>query len=99
MNTHIPRRSGAGARQVLTPGKRKAARHPWANMLHEARTGGVTIRAIGDNYEHVNCHGCGAGFGIGGGSEPWTGEDREAQQYHEEETRRHMSGECKASRS
>ena len=93
--THIPRTYGeglTGVRQVLRPGKRKAARHPWASILHAARTGGVVIR-YGERSTNVTCHGCGARFGIAGQS---TGSDDDclAEETFEEDVRYHESGEC-----
>ncbi len=94
---HTPRTFGpglTGARQVLRPGKRKAARHPWASRLLAARTAGFVVEQTGSHL-HATCYACGGGFGIAG---EFTGspEDYETQEYFEADCRHHETRECLA---
>lgn len=61
-------------RQVLIPGKRKAARHPWAGRLHAARTGGFVVDQTHPDTNLIvgSCYGCGDRFGFYAGDQ--TGE-------------------------
>lgn len=72
-------------RQVLAPGKRKAARHPWANRFHAARTGGFVVDQTHPDTPVVqgSCYGCGwrGGFVIG---------DQVGQATFEAEIERHQ---------
>lgn len=79
-------------RQVLVPGKRKAARHPWADRLHAARTAGFIVETEGD-ATFYKCYACGEGGGIAGQSSG-SQEDLEAEDYFREEIRRHSTGAC-----
>lgn len=56
-------------RQVLVPGRRKAARHPWADRLHAARTGGFVIDQTHPDSDVIvaSCYGCGHRFGFHAG--------------------------------
>lgn len=97
---HTPRTFGpglSGVRRVLRPGKRKAARHPWANRLHAARTAGFVVEQNG-SHVHAQCYACGAGFGIAG---EFTGsdEDYETQEHFEADCRHHETRECVAVQS
>jgi hypothetical protein len=53
-------------RSVLVPGKRKAARHPWADRLHAARTGGFVIDQTHPDSQTIvgSCYACGHRFGF-----------------------------------
>lgn len=88
-------------RQVLAPTTRKtarpntrlkAARHPWADRLHAARTGGLVIEQRGDAVLY-RCHGCGEGGGIAGQSSG-TDEDYATHEHFREELHRHETGAC-----
>jgi hypothetical protein len=97
MKHHLPRTFGpgqTGVRQVLRPGKRKAARHPWANRLLAARTAGFVVEQTGSHVQ-ATCYACGAGFGISG---EFTGsdEDFDTQQHFEADVRHHEARECVA---
>lgn len=72
-------------RQVLIPGKRKAARHPWANRLIAARTGGFVVDKTHPETNKIvgSCYSCGHRFGFVIG-------DTVGQEAFEAETKRHQ---------
>lgn len=71
-------------RQVLIPGKRKAARHPWADRLEAARTGGFVIDQTHSDSNVIvgSCYGCGHRFGFVAGDPVGESEfEREVQRH------------------
>ena len=53
-------------RPVLVPGKRKAGRHPWADRLEAARTGGFVVDQTHPDTNLIvgSCYSCGDRFGF-----------------------------------
>jgi hypothetical protein len=82
-SAHLTRLTYRG-RQVLIPGKRKAARHPWAARLEAARTGGFVVDQTHPGSDKVvgSCYGCGHRFGFVIG-------DQVGQDVFEAEVKRH----------
>lgn len=75
-------------RQVLIPGKRKAARHPWADRLEAARTGGFVIDQTHPDSNVIvgSCYGCGHRFGFVAGDPVGESEfEREVQRHQDNE--------------
>jgi hypothetical protein len=80
-------------RQVLVPGKRKAARHPWADRLHAARTGGFVVDQTHTDSNVIvgSCYGCGHRFGFVAG-------DPVGESEFEREVQRHQASELDGTR-
>lgn len=90
-NPIVATRRTREGRPVLVMGKRKAARHPWADRLHAARTGGFVVGQIFTDTDRVTacCYACGDRFTISTASA--TASDRVG---FDRECRRHEAREC-----
>lgn len=88
-------------RQVLAPAARKkvrpntrlkAARHPWADRLHAARTAGFVIEEQGDTTV-ASCYACGDRFGVAGAN-TGSAADREVEQDFRDRVYLHQTRQC-----